>query len=174
MLCPGLRVGWLIPPRAYRDRAVELKQGADLQAGGLAQAIVEDYLTGGHGWSRGQGVDFDARLLRLRAFYRRRAEVLARALRRHAPRWTFDFPEGGFALWVSTDARVNEARLLAAAVGEGVSFDVGSPFQVERGAATSTAIRLCFSSAPRDGLEEGVRRLVRAFGRVARVTRGQN
>ena len=139
-LCPGLRIGWLVVPRRLRRRALRIKQGRDLQANSLGQAILEDYLAGSDG---GRAVDFDARLARLRRFYRVRATRLARALRQHLPDWRFDVPVGGFAIWIEAPANgrggapvsVDEKTLLRAALAEGVMFDPGSMFRPD-GAAT--------------------------------------
>jgi len=160
ILCPGLRVGWLVVPRHLRRRALELKQGIDLQSSTLAQAIVEDYLLGdGHR----PGVDLDDRLLRLRRFYAGRAARLATALRKHLPGWSFDFPEGGFAIWVETDTSQPEEPFLKAALDEGVTFDPGSQFRPDAGGAEPLALRLCFSSARADSLELAIQRLARAW-----------
>jgi 2-aminoadipate transaminase len=177
ILCPGLRIGWLVPPPAFRARALALKQGSDLQASSLGQAVVEEYLNGS-GAGRdpslaGKGrLDFEARLVRLRTFYRRRAETLAAAIRRHLPSWRFSFPEGGFAIWASTEERLDEARFLAAALHEGVSFDPGSQFRSSDATDDRpTALRLCFSFVGLAQMDEGMRRLARAFGRVVRQDR---
>jgi 2-aminoadipate transaminase len=163
-LCPGLRIGWLVAPRRLRRRALVLKQGDDLQASSLAQAVVEQYLAGG---ADGPGTDFDARLVRLRRFYWRRAALLARALRRHLPGWRFAAPEGGFAIWAEADAVVDDVALLERALAAGVSFDPGSAFRPSS-AGKPTAMRLCFSLAPATALDEGVRRLAAAWRRARR------
>jgi 2-aminoadipate transaminase len=161
-LCPGLRIGWLVPPRARRSRALRLKQNDDLQSNSLAQAVVDDYLA---------HVDFDARLLVLRRFYRRRAARLAEAVRKQLPSWRFDFPAGGFSLWIETDALVDEARLLERAIAEGVSFDLGSTFMARPEPGAPTRLRLCFSFETPGKFEEGVRRLARAWRWAARSAR---
>ncbi|MDB4979390.1 MAG: hypothetical protein JWM82_142 [Myxococcales bacterium] len=156
-LCPGLRVGWMVVPPSLRRRALRLKQGDDLQASSLAQAVVDDYLA--HD-------DFEARLVVLRRYYHRRATALARALRRALPSWSFAFPEGGFCLWIDTNARVDELDLLRLAVKEGVSFDVGSAFQAFPDEEAPTRLRLCYSAATPARFEEAARRLARAWRRV--------
>ncbi|WP_437306976.1 PLP-dependent aminotransferase family protein [Sorangium sp. So ce388] len=157
-LCPGLRVGWLVPPRALRADVLRLKQAEDLQAASLPQAILEDYL---------RNEDFDQRLVRLREFYARRAARMEQALRRHLPGWRFEPPAGGFAIWAEPDAQPNEAFFLAAAIEHGVAFDPGSLFRAT-GAVSPFALRLCFSSVSRDEeLDEGVRRLARCWAEVA-------
>jgi 2-aminoadipate transaminase len=155
-LCPGLRVGWLVVPRRQRDRARRVKERLDLQANGLAQAIVSDYL---------QRVDFDDRLRKLRRYYAARAERLARELRRALPSWRFALPEGGFCLWVDTNERVDERRFAEIAIEEGVSFDPGSSFLGE-GQPSTTWIRVCFSSVEADRFRDGARRLASAWSRV--------
>jgi 2-aminoadipate transaminase len=157
-LCPGLRVGWLVVPPRLRRRALRLKAIHDLQSNSLAQAVVDDYLA---------HHDFDARLVLLRRFYRRRASRLAQAIRRALRGWRFAFPDGGFGLWLEADAVADEVRLLEAAIAEGVSFDAGSQFRRASAAGDPIAMRLCFSLAPPGLFEEGVRRLARAWRRVA-------
>lgn len=158
-LAPGLRVGWLVPPESRHEEALRAKRDADLQANGLGQAIVEHYL---------RGDDYLRRLERLRAFYRRRAKRLAAAVRRELPGWKFRFPEGGFALWLEPDepdVPGGEVGLLKAAVEEGVSFDPGSGFRPDR-SAEPLALRLCFSALDPGDLDEGARRLARAWRKM--------
>jgi 2-aminoadipate transaminase len=157
-LCPGLRVGWLVPPPAERAAALAAKRARDLQAGTLAQSIVRAFL---------RDDDFDARLDRARAFYEARAGRLACALRRCLPSWRFRDAEGGFSLFVETDLDGDDARLLACAARPGVAFDPGSLFhaQPEPGPIT---LRVCFSTVAPDALDEAAVRLertARAFRR---------
>lgn len=159
-LCPGLRVGWLVVPPGHRKRAVTIKEANDLQANSLAQAVVSDYL--GH-------ADFEQRLEVLRRFYRRRATRLAKAVRRELPSWRFRFPDGGFCLWIDTDARVSERRFSELALEEGASFDAGSAFTASD-ARGATRLRLCFSLAAPETFERGVKRLARAWARATRAT----
>jgi 2-aminoadipate transaminase len=159
ILCPGLRVGWLVPPRARTDAVRARKQAADLQTGSLAQAVLARAL---------ERLDLEAHLARLRAAYARRAAILVEALRRHAPYWTFAEPEGGFAVFVETPGHGDDTELLATAVAEGVSFDPGHLFRTHPEADDVLRFRLCFSSAPEADLEEGVRRLAAVWDRVAR------
>ncbi len=157
-LCPGLRIGYLIPPPRHFRAALRLKQSSDLQAGSLAQMIIDDYL---------RENDFDARLVRLRSSYHSRANLLAQALRHYLPSWQFSFPEGGFAFWLEPDSYVDERLFLERAIAAGVSFDVGSSFR-RRNGSHPLAIRLCFSFVPPAALEEGTRRLAHAWSEVRR------
>ncbi len=151
-LSPGLRVGWLIPPPRDRDAALQAKRRSDLEAGTLSQALVRTFLARD---------ELDARLVRARAFYRRRADALVSALRRRLPSWRFAEPEGGFSIYVETDLEGSDAAFLERAMQLGASFDSGRSF-LRDGAAPCVTMRLCFSQSDPAVLEEGVRRLARA------------
>jgi len=160
-LGPGLRVGFLIVPPRLHTRALRRKTDDDLQTNSLSQAIVQEYLATN---------DFDAFVRKLRGHYRRRAERLMTALRRDLPGWSFTPPSGGFGVWVAADRRVDEAAFLRRSVAAGVSFDPGSRFLAEPGARDRpTSFRLCFSAVPEASIEEGVRRLARAWTAAGRA-----
>jgi 2-aminoadipate transaminase len=169
-LCPGLRIGWLVAPARFRKRALRIKQGSDLHANSLTQAIVQDLLGATSGRA---GLDFEARLVRLRRFYRARAAALARALRVHLPAWRFSDPEGGFSIWARAGGDpappgIDEKALLEAAAEEGVMVDPGSIFRPSRSVAP-IALRLSFSAVPPASFDEAIRRLARAWRRVTRA-----
>lgn len=160
-LFPGLRIGWLVPPRRARARVLEAKNASDLETSALSQVVLEDLL---------EHLDYEALVSQARRFYARRARHLARALARRLPDLRFAAPAGGFSLWAETSYHGDEASLLERAIHHGVSFDPGSAFQVTA-AGKPVAMRLSFSSETIPRLLEGVERLaraVRAFGRGAR------
>jgi len=151
-LCPGLRVGWLVPPPQYRPLVLRLKHDADLQANGLGQAVLAELL---RTW------DYDAHLSRARRVYADRAGALVTALRKHLPSWTFREPEGGFSLFVDTNHAGNDVAFLAVASAYGVSFDPGRMFRtIPR---ENIELRLCHCNVVAPVLEEGVQRLARAW-----------
>ena len=159
-LGPGLRVGYLIVPPPLHARALRRKADDDLQTNSLSQAIVQGYLA--HN-------DFEEFLTKLRRQERRRAERMMLAVRRYLPGWSFTPPAGGFGLWVSADARVDDAAFLRRSLAAGVSFDPGSRFLTEPGARDRpTTLRLCFSAVPEAAIEEGARRLAKAWAAAVR------
>ncbi|MFO0611800.1 MAG: PLP-dependent aminotransferase family protein [Polyangiaceae bacterium] len=151
-LAPGLRVGWLIPPRAWHARAVEAKRAMDLQTNSTGQRVLAQLLG---------GLDYDAHLDRLRALYRRRAERLTDALRGWIPDWNFATSRGGFALWIETGRVGSELDLLTQAMHEGVSFDPGQSFR--RTPSPLVALRLSYSSIDEQDIEAAAQRLGRAW-----------
>lgn len=165
-LCPGLRVGWLVAPRRFRERALDIKRDSDLQANSLAQSILESFF---------REHDFDAGLAKSCRRYRRRAARLAEALRRHLPEWSFEEPRGGFSIWLDSGEPGDDVALLETAIAFGTSFDPGSMFRAAPSPMLS--LRLCYSCLDEENIEEGVIRLRRAWrafsrrGRVARAIR---
>jgi 2-aminoadipate transaminase len=160
VLCPGLRIGWLVPPRALFGRCLQLKQGSDLQANSLTQLILQRYLAAG---------GFDSHLERARRHYRRRARLLAGALRRYLPELRFREPLGGFSIWAESELMVDDDALLDAAVEQGVSFDAGRAFRWD--ADPRLSFRLSFSCVAEPDIERGVLRLARALLQCRRSIR---
>ena len=156
-LAPGLRVGWLVPPPRMLADALRVKRDLDLQAGSMAQAVVEGYLALG---------DYEERLGRARRTYATRARRLVRALERWLPGTRWVEPEGAFAVFVETDLRgIDEAHALAVANAHGVSYDPGSMFR-PGGELDPFGFRLCYSSRKGEEIDEAVRRLARALDKV--------
>lgn len=152
-LSPGLRIGWLVPPAARRAAVLARKQASDLQTSSFAQVVLARLL---------DVIDYDALLARARHRYAARAARLVEGLRRHAPELRFREPEGGFSLWIETEDVGDDVALLEHAITAGVSFDPGRLFRVD-GAASPVALRISFSHAPIDALDEGARRLAAAL-----------
>lgn len=156
-LCPGLRIGWLVPPPSMLDAARELKFTMDLQSSTLSQVVVDQYLASG---------DFERHIARARDFYKRRAKVLSTAMRRGLPEWRFAEPNGGFAIFAETEYQAehpaDDEDWLRTAIEHGVAFDPGSMFRI-RSNPKSLAMRLCYSATKVPDLLEAVKRLERAW-----------
>jgi 2-aminoadipate transaminase len=151
ILAPGLRLAWLVAPnRALFEQLVTAKQATDLHTSSFTQRLVWRYL-------RPPGV-LAAHLATLGAAYGRRRDAMLRALERHLPAgcvWTK--PAGGLFLWVEVPPEIDTIPLLRAALARQVAFVPGEPFWVGRPARNT--LRLNFSNASEDRIEEGIRRL---------------
>jgi 2-aminoadipate transaminase len=154
-LCPGLRIGWLVAPKRLAKRALGQKQASDLQANGLSQALLVQYLQSGH---------FAGLQRRARAHYRRKLRRLLAAVQRHLPQLRYTAPIGGFSLWLDCEQHLSDTRLLEAAIARGVSFDLGHRFRAAP--AKTLAIRLCFSAVADADIEPGVARIAQAFAKA--------
>ncbi|HVV81532.1 MAG TPA: PLP-dependent aminotransferase family protein [Kofleriaceae bacterium] len=150
---PGLRVGWLVPPRDRKEDVLAHKRAADLQTATFPQAVLARWLA---------SADYDDLVERARNLYRARAERLCASLARRLPSWRALEPEGGLSVWVETDLGGDDVAFLATAVAQGVAFDPGSMFRASPASGQPIAMRLSFSHAPFDQLDLAVRRLERA------------
>jgi 2-aminoadipate transaminase len=148
-LAPGLRIGYMVAPAEVVQRAVQLKQSADLHSSTLCQRIAVETARGGF-------LDRHVRLIR--AVYGARRDAMLEACGRHFPpgvRWTR--PQGGLFLWVTLPAGLDAAEVLKDALEHGVAFVPGGSF-FPRGGGENT-MRLNFSFATPAMIEEGIRRL---------------
>lgn len=155
---PGLRVGWVIASPDVVRRMAAAKQTMDSSTGTLAQRMVLEFLRRGGA---------DAHVDRLRALYRekqdRARDALARAFAGTGVTW--NDPEGGFYFWVKLPKGIDARALLDVALEEGVAFVPGQAFTVA--GDHRSALRFSISAPTPDRIDEGVRRLRRAFDRMA-------
>ncbi len=155
IMAPGLRVAWMVVPDAALYRAlVAAKQASDLHTSSLTQRIVARYAESG-GLERHVGTLLPA--------YRRRRDAMRAALARHLPAgcdWTT--PDGGLFLWARVPERLDTLELFAEAMRRKVAFVPGGAFWV--GKEVRNTLRLNFSNAAEDRIEEGIRGLGAAIG----------
>jgi 2-aminoadipate transaminase len=161
-LCPGLRVGWVVPPRRFRQALLTAKQSADLQATTLGQDVLERML---------ERLDWRRHVEHSRRVYARRIERLMDAVRWNLPSFSFREPEGGFTLFATTDdTHLDEIRVLERATALGTSFDPGSLFRRDQETRTF-AMRLSPCNVPEASIDDAVTRLARAISLERRETR---
>jgi 2-aminoadipate transaminase len=144
---PGVRLGWAAGPAEIVAKLVWAKQNTDQCAGALGQRLLEEYGRRGH---------LDEQVGRSRRLYRSRSETLLAALDRHlagGASWTR--PRGGFFTWL--DVGVDAVDLAERALAAGVGVVPGPPFFAD--GSGSRYLRLAFSSAAEESMDEGVRRL---------------
>ena len=149
VLAPGLRVGWVIGPEVVIEKLVQAKQAADLHTGTFSQHVAFELVRGGF---------IENHLPRLRAAYRERRDTMLVALERHFPsgaQWTR--PDGGMFLMITLPGDVKATDLLSEALANQVAFVPGNDFHLDE--AGQHTLRLNFSNASPERIEEGIRRL---------------
>lgn len=153
MLVPGLRIGYMVIPPAAYDRFVVMKQTADLHTSSLVQRTVHEYL---------RTRNFAAHLKKVRGECRKRRDAMVAAMKRYFPgEAIWSTPDGGPYLWVTLPSQVSAVELYLEGIKQGVAFAVGSSFFPDR--ADHNCFRLNFSLHPPEVIEEGIKRLGRAF-----------
>lgn len=152
-LAPGLRLGWVVAPEEVISKLVQLKQGTDLHTSTFTQIVAYEVARGGF---------LDRHVRKIRQVYRERRDVMLAALERYFPpgvRWTH--PQGGLFLWVTLPEWVNTTQILPHAIEEKVAYVPGTDFFASGGGYNT--LRLNFSNARPEMIEEGIRRLGRVL-----------
>jgi 2-aminoadipate transaminase len=146
---PGVRLGWAVGPPPVVAQMVIAKQNSDQCAGAFGQRLLEEYLRGGH---------MDPQLRRSIALYSNRCNLMLAALDDYMPEGlTWTRPHGGFFTWLTGPEWLDTTELAARAREAGVAFVPGRPFHPAHDG--SNRLRLAFSLAGDDDIDEGVRRL---------------
>ncbi|MFT3843150.1 MAG: PLP-dependent aminotransferase family protein [Myxococcaceae bacterium] len=148
-LAPGLRIGWMLAPKAFKQHVVVAKQSADLHSSSISQRAVIELL---------KAFDYQAHVDGLCAAYRPRRDAMLSAIARDFPVGTrFTRPMGGLFVWVELPEGRDAGELFQAAIAEKVAFVPGAPFYPRQ--PNRRTLRLNFSNRPVDAIEEGIRRL---------------
>ena len=150
---PGLRVGWVIGPKAIINRLAELKQACDLHSDQLSQAVLLRFAE--------SGLMAEHRV-RARAAGSVRLRAILEACSRYLPTGSvFTRPEGGMNLWVTLPNGLDTSALCRPAEQMGVSYLPGKAFEVSGDHTRS--LRLSFAGLTSEHIEEGMRRLGKLF-----------
>jgi len=151
ILAPGLRIGFIVAPRAMIEVLIRLKQATDLHTATLSQRAAFEVLN---------SALMAEHLPAIRARYASQCAVMLEALDEHFPRnalWTR--PLGGMFIWVelprARDGSVfDTTTLLARAIERQIAFVPGEPFFA--GAPRQDCLRLSFVTVPPERIRAGV------------------
>ena len=150
---PGFRLGWVVAPDNVIDRLIVAKQSADLCTPAFNQLVAARYLASGA---------YDENLKKTCALYKRKKDLMIQAFEKYMPegvKWTN--PEGGLFLFLKLPKQYDSRELFDLAIKENVAFVTGDAFHCD-GTGKHT-LRMNFSFATDEKIEEGVRRLANAI-----------
>jgi GntR family transcriptional regulator/MocR family aminotransferase len=120
VLAPGLRVGYMIAPEAFRRAVVALRNDFDRQGDQVAERALAEMIEDG---------ELQRHVWRTRRVYEGRREHCVAELRKELGEWLdFTTPSGGMALWGSVRADLPVARWHTKAAERSVLFQPGSLF----------------------------------------------
>ncbi|MBV1776972.1 PLP-dependent aminotransferase family protein [Burkholderiaceae bacterium DAT-1] len=144
---PGLRVAWLATTENLYPHLYRLKQAADLHTNRHGQWAMHQLLT---------SPDYPDHIERLRLHYKEKRDAMQAALEKHftdIADWVV--PPGGLFFWLKLKKPLDTYKLLQPALDRKVAFMPGAPFYAS--ARVSNELRLNFSNASLERIEEGVR-----------------
>lgn len=154
VLAPGLRLGYLVAPKAVYPKLLQAKQAADLHTPGYNQRMVAEVMKDGF---------LDRHVPRIRALYKAQRDAMLAALSRHMPAGVeWNRPVGGMFLWARLPAGLDATTLLPKAVARGVAYVPGAAFYA--GAPDARTLRLSFVTASEEEIERGVAALAAVIG----------
>jgi GntR family transcriptional regulator/MocR family aminotransferase len=154
IVMPGTRIGYLIAEGEPWGRILRVKQAADVCTPGLNQRIMHHYIQTGA---------MVGHLDRVRHACRIRRDAALSAAKRYLPRGAqWAEPSGGLYLWIDLPHDgPTAAELYVSAIQHGVAFAIGAMFHTD--GSGQHFIRVNFAAQPPDQIEEGMRRLGRAW-----------
>jgi GntR family transcriptional regulator/MocR family aminotransferase len=153
-LFPGIRLGYLVAPRALAEPLAALRRLADRQPPTLTQAIAVDFLESGQ---------FAAHIRRRRLAYKAQRDALAKAMTgRLGHVLDVDLPDQGMHLIAYFRDGRSDRDVEANAIRNGILVRAISPLY--RGAAPRQGLLLGFTGFPPQAMAAGVARLAAAMG----------
>ncbi|MEO7242419.1 MAG: PLP-dependent aminotransferase family protein [Variovorax sp.] len=174
VLAPGLRLGFLVAPKAIYGKLLQAKQAVDLHTPIFTQRMVSHVMQG----------DFLARHVpTIRTLYKSQRDAMVAALARemHGLDVRFEIPSGGMFLWLRMPEGIDTTLLLARAVERDVAFVPGAAFYAGQGDPRTLRLSFVTASVPQIGtaiaaLAEAVREAMAqtAVREVERQLAGQS
>jgi GntR family transcriptional regulator/MocR family aminotransferase len=157
-LFPGLRLGFLVGPKAFVEEARALRRLMVRHAPNNNQRTAALFLSLGH---------HDSLIRRLHKAYRLRWEIMGAALQAHLPESARIPTFGGTSFWVSGPASVDSETLSKQAAVRGIVIESG---RIHFGAdnAPDNFFRLAFSSIEERKIEPGIRLLADTIAQAQR------
>ncbi|MEY3123571.1 MAG: hypothetical protein RLZZ573_91 [Pseudomonadota bacterium] len=153
VLAPGLRMGFIVAPKAVYPKLLQAKQAADLHSPSFNQRLIAEVMKDGF---------LDRHVPTIRALYKSQRDAMLEALAKHFPAQaggadaslTWNAPAGGMFLWARLPQGMNAVDLLPFAVDQGVAFVPGAPFYADHG--DPRTLRLSFVTPSVEEIHRGV------------------
>jgi DNA-binding transcriptional MocR family regulator len=145
-VAPGLRVGFMILPDKLADELGAAATDTYITPVLLSQAVVHEFIRRG---------SFEPNLRRVNELLKARRDAMLAALEKHFAGATWYRPEGGYFIWLQLPGFADSREILGRA--QGVAAVPGPEFT-----AAANCIRLAYSFAAPDEIDEGIRRLAAA------------
>jgi 2-aminoadipate transaminase len=149
MLAPAVRLGWIVASTELIPKITVIRESLDLETSTLTQRSVAEFLKLGF---------FDDHIAKLVSVNKDRFYAIDRALEDQLgdlASWTR--PQGGLFTWVTLPKQIDTWEMFPKALDKKVAYIPGAAFAVH-GGHTNT-MRLNFSSATPDEIEEAINRL---------------
>lgn len=138
VLAPGLRLGYMVAPRAIYDKLMYVKLASDLHTPSLNQRLVYEIIKDGF---------LDTHIPKIRELYRNKRDAMLAALDREMAGLgvTWTRPAGGMFLWLDLPKQVDTLTMFPKAIEHKVAYVPGAAFYASD--PESNHMRLCYVTA---------------------------
>ena len=149
ILSPGFRLAWTIASEELTRKMVTCKQALDLCTNTFVQFIVNEFIKIG---------SLDLHIMKICEMYKPKRDLMMNAMGQYFPRdYSCNKPNGGMFAWATLPEGIDTETMFLDALKEKVAYVHGKAFCVDGSGGRS--MRLNFSYATNEQIEEGIRRL---------------
>lgn len=157
IVTPGMRLGFMIiKDEKLRKYVNTAKEAADLHSNIFSQYCIWDYVT--HN-------DIQEHIKKIRELYKEQCQAMIQTMEACFPKdVSFTRPKGGMFIWATLPEGQRATVLFEKALSKKVAFVPGNPFYTDGREANT--MRLNYTNASKDMIEEGIRRLATLFDEI--------
>jgi len=149
ILCPGLRLAWILGNKEVIRKIAILKQATDLCTSILSQLIACEYCQSG---KLEENIKSNVQI------YKKKRDTMLNALEKYFPKETvWTKPQGGFFVVATLPEYIDTGEMFKEAIEENVAYVPGAPFFADRKGQNTMRLSFCFPSA--EDIDEGIKRL---------------
>ena len=149
ILCPGLRLAWILGNKEIIEKLVIMKQATDLCTTVLNQLIAYEYC---------RQNDIDKNIKSNVEIYRRKRNAMLEALDKYFPvEATWTKPQGGFFIVATLPEYIDTGEMFKEAIKENVAYVPGGPFFADGKGQNTMRLSFCYPSV--EEIDEGIKRL---------------
>ena len=152
IIAPGMRIGWMYAPKEILKQFNIAKQAADLHTNFFCQKILLRYLMTNN---------LDVHIHNVVSVYRKNCHQMCGLLDDLLPQLEHTSPEGGMFLVAKLPKGLSARSVFSEGIKNKVAVLPGLPFYVDGGG--DDIIRMNFSAASEDKIQEGLHRLARVI-----------
>jgi len=149
ILCPGLRLAWVLGNKEIIRKMAILKQATDLCTSILSQLIAYEYCKLGK---------LEENIKSNIQIYKKKRDVMLNALDKYFPQEvTWTKPQGGFFVVATLPEYIDTGEMFKEAIKENVAYVPGAPFFADGKGKNTMRLSFCYPSE--EDIEEGIKRL---------------
>jgi 2-aminoadipate transaminase len=149
ILCPGLRLAWVLGNKDIIWKMAILKQATDLCTSILNQLIVYEYFKSG---KLEENIQSNIQI------YKKKRDVMLDALDKYFPQEaTWTKPEGGLFIFANLPEYIDTKKMFKEAIEENVAYVPGGPFFADEKGKNTMRLSFCYPSV--EDIDEGIKRL---------------